>query len=144
MSAETAIVEPVKSDIGLMEDLFDELKRVDSLAEQAKEIKKRIEVIENELLDRMESDGVSQIKDTRDRIVYLQTPKVRARINKADQDEAFKALRNWEEGEHIKESIAPATVSRIVTERLRGGLHVDDEVFQYYLEPGIGVRGKKK
>ena len=140
--SESQVVEPVKSNIGLIEDIFYYRDKLKELKDLTDDVKKKVEWIQKELLDRMESEGIQNIKDNAGRIVFFLPPSLHARINKADEEEAHKILREWNEGEHIKEVITPATVSRIVRERIEAGLHVDDDLFQYHIEQKLGMRGK--
>ena len=134
------IVEPVKTNAGLIDDVFLLKKRLEEISDEEKDIKEKVKWIEKELLDRMDAEGIAQIKDDMGRIVFFLNPALHARINKANEEEAHKILREWKEGDHIKEVITPATVSRIVKERINAGLHVDDEIFQYHIEQKLGMR----
>lgn len=135
------IVEPVTSNVGLVDEIFQMKDRLKEISDEEKDIKEKINWTEKELLDRMEAEKLTQIKDDKGRVVFFLSPALHARINKANEEEAHKIIRDdWHEGDHIKETITPAVVSRIVKERINAGLHVDDEIFQYHIEQKLGMR----
>ena len=106
-----------------------------------KEVSDSLDKVSNSLLSLMEESGMSQVKDLSGRTVFLCKPSVYAQIKGDVIEDALNFLReSWGVQDEIKETIAPATLSRIVKEKLEQGESVPDEFFSYYMKKKLGHR----
>lgn len=111
------------------------------LEEEIKAKKKELEQTNADLIELMEGCGLSQLRDTAGRTVYLKSPSVYASIKKDRKDEALEYVKTkWNSAEFVQATIPAQTLSRIVKEKLESGETIPDEFFSYYIKKKLGYR----
>ena len=121
---------------------FFALRQEHGLAEQALSgLKTKLDETGSQLIELMEESGLTQLKDTEGRTVFLSKPNVYATVKGEKYAEAIDFLKNtWKVGDEIREQIAPATLSRILKEKLEQGETVPEQLFSYYMKRKLGSR----
>ena len=96
-----------------------------------------------EIIERMESDSITQIKDVDGHVVYIQKPKLYASFKPGQKEDALKVIKeDWGLPELVQEGIAPSTLNTIIKERIEKGDPVPDGLFSTYFKKTLGHRRK--
>jgi len=96
------------------------------------------------IIDTLEAQGMTQVKDTYGRTVFLKEPVLYASINKENEKAAIAFLKkSWKLGYMFKEQLSSSSLGKVVRERLSKGLIVPEEYVTYFAKKVIGYRTGK-
>ena len=127
-----------------VDEFFRTLESITAAEDAVKALKERRDKLQLDIIDSLDGQGMTQVKDTAGRMVFLKEPRFYASINKENEKEATEFLkRNLKLGYLFKEQVSASALGRIVKERLTKGLAVPEKFVTYYAKKEIGYRNGK-
>lgn len=128
----------------MVDRFFETLDEIDAAEAVVKKLKSSRDAQQLAIIDTLEEQGMTQVKDAQDRTVFLKAPRIYASVNKENEKEAVELLkRSWKLGYLFKEQVSSSALGRIVSERLSKGLEVPEKFVTYYAKKEIGYRSGK-
>lgn len=120
---------------------FELTEVIGKLDDALEKVKKERESLNEKLVSDMTEGGLQQLKDAEGRMIYLRKPEVYASINKENEAEAIRMIKeDWGMSDLFKETIHAKALSRIVKERLEANEEVPDNLVKVYLKQKVGHR----
>lgn len=128
----------------MVDRFFATLEEIDQAEGKVQALKASRDGQQLAIIDTLEAQGMTQVKDIQGRMVFLKEPRVYASLNKENEKAAAEYLkRNLKLGYLFKEQVSSSALGRIVRERLAKGLAVPEEFVTYYAKKEIGYRSGK-
>ncbi len=122
---------------------FEVIAGLELLDKRTAELKKEKEELGEDLISQMNEENLQQIRDDGGRLLYLGKPGIYASINKDNEEEAVKTLKDkWGLSALFKEQIPAQTLNRVIKERLEDGQDIPEHLFKVFTKQKLGHRRK--
>lgn len=133
--------EQTKTLTSMTDEFFALLSCITSAEDKVKGLKKQKDALQLKIIDVLNAEGMSQLKDASGRTVFLKEPRTYGSLNKENEKAAVSFLkRSWKLGFMFKESVSASALGRVIKDRLDKGLEVPEQFVTYYQKLELGYR----